>query len=171
MFFFLRYTKWLILPGKFILNNNISSTYKVQTTPPPFLNTKILLFWEFQNFPFDHFHRMMILYIPVGDMCENIHQQWQWETVTWQGVSAPSILYIPVGDKKILIVWEYSVHEGMKQNHDNWFTHECNTIADCKIPPYRHKTHSRACGTCKQSALTKLQYDIPTIKYIALSGE
>ena len=46
-----------------------------------------------------------------------------------------------------------------------------NTIADCKIPPYRHKTHSRACGTCKQSALTKLQYDIPTIKYIALSGE
>ena len=90
MFFFLRYTKWLILPGKFILINNISSTYKVQTPPPPFLNTKILLFWEFQNFPFDHFHRMMILYIPVGDMCENIHQQWQWETVTWQGVSAPS---------------------------------------------------------------------------------
>ena len=43
--------------------------------------------------------------------------------------------------------------------------------SDCKIPPYRHKTHSRACGTCKQSALTKLQYDIPTIKYIALSGE
>ena len=35
MFFFLRYTKWLILPGKFILNNNISSTYKVQTPPPP----------------------------------------------------------------------------------------------------------------------------------------
>ena len=90
MFFFLRYTKWLISPGKFILNNNISSTYKVQTNPPPFLNTKILLFWEFQNFPFDHFHRMMILYIPVGDVCENIHQQWQWEKVTWQGVSAPS---------------------------------------------------------------------------------
>ena len=96
MFFFLRYTKWLISPGKFILNNNISSTYKVQTNPPPLsqykntLNTKILLFWEFQNFPFDHFHRMMILYIPVGDVCENIHQQWQWEKVTWQGVSAPS---------------------------------------------------------------------------------
>ena len=35
MFFFLRYTKWLISPGKFILNNNISSTYKVQTNPPP----------------------------------------------------------------------------------------------------------------------------------------
>ena len=36
MFFFLRYTKWPILPDKFILNNNISSTYKVQTPPPPF---------------------------------------------------------------------------------------------------------------------------------------
>ena len=35
MFFFLRYTKWLILPGKFILNNNIFSAYKVQTPPPP----------------------------------------------------------------------------------------------------------------------------------------
>ena len=33
-----------------------------------------------------------------------------------------------------------------------------NTIADCKIPPYRHKTHSHACGTCKQSALTNLQW-------------
>ena len=35
MIFFLRYTKWLILPGKFILTINISPKYKVQT-PPPF---------------------------------------------------------------------------------------------------------------------------------------
>ena len=35
-----------------------------------------------------------------------------------------------------------------------------NTISACKIHPSRHKTHSRACGICKQSALTSLQYDI-----------
>ena len=46
-----------------------------------------------------------------------------------------------------------------------------NTISACKIHPSRHKTHSRACGIYKQSALTSLQYDMPTIKYIALSEE
>ena len=48
MFFFLRYTKWLILPGKFILNNIISSTYKVQTPPPPPFS--ILKYYFSENF-------------------------------------------------------------------------------------------------------------------------
>ena len=41
MILFLRYTNWLVLPGKFILICNICSKYNVQTPPPPFLpNTK-----------------------------------------------------------------------------------------------------------------------------------
>ena len=91
MILFLRYTNWLVLPGKFILICNICSKYNVQTPPPPlFTQYKIWHFWDFQNFPLDHFHRRMILYIPVGDMCQSIHQQWQWEQVTWQRVRVPS---------------------------------------------------------------------------------
>ena len=90
MILFLRYTNWLVLPGKFILICNICSKYNVQTPPPLFTQYKIWHFWDFQNFPLDHFHRRMILYIPVGDMCQSIHQQWQWEQVTWQRVRVPS---------------------------------------------------------------------------------
>ena len=94
MVFFLRYTKWLILPGKLILNTNISSTYKVQTQPPPpNIHFSIQKYYCSENFkisPLITFIEWWFVYIPVGDMCENIHQQWQWETVTWQGVSAPS---------------------------------------------------------------------------------
>ena len=40
MIFFLRYTNWLVLPGKFILICNICSKYNVQIPPPPLPNTK-----------------------------------------------------------------------------------------------------------------------------------